>query len=58
MLHVETALQSILALGFTEKDVDEMKGIFADTNLYLLCVTVSVAALHVSSGYQMELTYF
>ena len=50
MLHVETALQSILALGFTEKDVDEMKGIFADTNLYLLFVTVSVAALHVSSG--------
>lgn len=46
MLHVETALQSILTLGFTEKDVDEMKGIFADTNLYLLCVTVSVAALH------------
>lgn len=50
MLHVETALQSILALGFTEKDVDEMKGIFADTNMYLLCITVSVAALHVSSG--------
>ncbi|PNF24787.1 Cleft lip and palate transmembrane protein 1-like protein [Cryptotermes secundus] len=46
MLQVETALQSILALGFTEKDVDEMKGIFAETNLYLLCVTVSVAALH------------
>ncbi|XP_069672324.1 lipid scramblase CLPTM1L [Periplaneta americana] len=46
MLHVETALRSILSLGFTEKDVDEMKGIFADTNLYLLCITVSVAALH------------
>ncbi|PSN48282.1 Cleft lip and palate transmembrane protein 1-like protein [Blattella germanica] len=46
MLHVETALHSILTLGFTEKDVDEMKGIFADTNLYLLCITVSVAALH------------
>ncbi|GFG28363.1 hypothetical protein Cfor_01743 [Coptotermes formosanus] len=46
MLHVESALQSTLALGFTEKDVDEMKGIFADTNLYLLCITFSVAALH------------
>jgi hypothetical protein len=50
MLHLETALRSVLTLGFTEKNVDEMKGIFADTNLYLLCITVSVATLHVSSG--------
>lgn len=46
MLCVETALQSILALWFTEKDVDEMKGVFADTRLCLLCLTLSVAALH------------
>jgi hypothetical protein len=50
MLHVETALQSLHSMGFTEKDVDEMKGIFADTNLYLLCITMSVAAVHVSTG--------
>lgn len=47
MQHVEAALRSLMAFGFTEKDVDEVKGIFADTNLYLLCITIFVAAVHV-----------
>ncbi|XP_068084776.1 lipid scramblase CLPTM1L isoform X2 [Anabrus simplex] len=46
MQHLETALRSLLAVGFLEKDVDEVKSIFADTNLYLLCVTIFVAAVH------------
>ncbi|XP_021939566.1 cleft lip and palate transmembrane protein 1-like protein isoform X2 [Zootermopsis nevadensis] len=45
-LHVGTALRSFLSFGFSERDVDEMKSIFADASLYLLCITICVAALH------------
>ncbi len=34
------------SLGFTPKDTDEVKGIFADTNLVLLLVTFGVSAIH------------
>ncbi len=33
-------------LGFTLKDTDEVKGIFADTNMVLLLVTFAVSAVH------------
>lgn len=49
MLHVEHALGSLQQLGFQKKDVDEVKGIFSDTNVYLLCGTVFVGSIHVSS---------
>ncbi|GBP77848.1 Cleft lip and palate transmembrane protein 1-like protein [Eumeta japonica] len=45
-LHVRLALQHLRSLGFSEKDVDDVKGIFADTNLYLLSATVLIASFH------------
>ncbi|CAF4789300.1 unnamed protein product [Pieris macdunnoughi] len=45
-LHVKLALEQLQMLGFSEKDVDDVKGIFADTNLYLLSATVLIASCH------------
>ncbi|CAB3240309.1 unnamed protein product [Arctia plantaginis] len=45
-LHVRLALEQLFSLGFSEKDVDDVKGIFADTNLYLLSATVLIASFH------------
>ncbi|KAK7080919.1 Cleft lip and palate associated transmembrane protein 1 [Halocaridina rubra] len=42
----EAALKPMSNMGFTAKDLDEVKGIFSDTNLYFLCVTFIVATLH------------
>lgn len=48
MLSIEHALKMVQNMGFTKKDVDEVKGLFSDTNVYLLCVTVFVSSVHVS----------
>ena len=40
------SLSGLHGLGFTEKDTDEVKGIFADTNLVFLLVTFAVSAVH------------
>lgn len=45
-LQFTSALGSMQGMGFTEKDTDEVKGIFADTNLVLLLVTFGVSAVH------------
>jgi hypothetical protein len=45
-LQFSSALISMQGMGFTEKDTDEVKGIFADTNLVLLIITFSVSAVH------------
>jgi len=45
-LQFTQALGSMQGMGFTEKDTDEVKGIFADTNLVLLLVTFGVSAIH------------
>ena len=45
-LQFSGALNSMHGMGFTDKDTDEVKGIFADTNLVLLLVTFGVSAIH------------
>ncbi|KAK2144738.1 hypothetical protein LSH36_735g01064 [Paralvinella palmiformis] len=45
-INMQLSMSQLQALGFTEKDTDEIKGIFADTNLYLLLLTFMVAAFH------------
>lgn len=47
MTQMEVTFNNFLTLGFTDKDVDEVKGVFADTNLYLLCATVFIGSIHV-----------
>lgn len=48
MLQIKATLHQFLDLGFTEKDLDEVKGVFADTNLYLLSATMFIGSVHVS----------
>lgn len=48
MLIAEASLQTMHGLGFTELDTDDVKGIFFDTNIYLLLLTVFVTSCHVS----------
>lgn len=47
LIQMEMTFSNFLALGFTTKDVDEIKGVFADTNVYLLCATVFIGSIHV-----------
>lgn len=48
LVHIEIAMQSLTTMGFTHKDIDDVKGMFADTNLYLLCGTIIISSIHVS----------
>jgi len=50
VLHVQATMENLKNLGFSDKDVDEVKGIFADTNIYLLGGTFFIAAVHVSTS--------
>lgn len=46
--HIENAMSQLTTLGFAPKDVDEVKEIFAEANLYLLCGTLFIGSIHVS----------
>ncbi|XP_012227535.1 lipid scramblase CLPTM1L [Linepithema humile] len=46
ILHVQATMENLKNLGFSDKDIDEVKGIFADTNIYLLGGTFFIAAVH------------
>lgn len=57
-MQFSAAMHTLRQMGFTEKDIDELKGIFADTNIVLLCVTFIVAALHVCHDKSLSLSSF
>lgn len=46
LAHVEQAFQALQKMGFSNKDLDDVKGMFSDTNLYLLCGTLFVGSVH------------
>jgi len=43
---IEGAMDTMRVFGFSDKDLDEVKAIFADTNMYLLGLTMFVASVH------------
>lgn len=47
LLTMEMALQSQEQLGFSRQDIDTLRGMMADTNPYLLAVTMTVSLLHI-----------
>uniref|UniRef100_A0A182FWC7 Lipid scramblase CLPTM1L n=1 Tax=Anopheles albimanus TaxID=7167 RepID=A0A182FWC7_ANOAL len=47
LAQIERAMSDLMALGFSEKDIDEVKSIFSDTNVYLLCGTIVISSVHV-----------
>ncbi|VDN04641.1 unnamed protein product [Thelazia callipaeda] len=46
LVSTQASLIHLKQMGFSDKDVDEVKGIFVNTNFYFLTLTVFVAALH------------
>uniref|UniRef100_A0A0N5AYZ6 Lipid scramblase CLPTM1L n=1 Tax=Syphacia muris TaxID=451379 RepID=A0A0N5AYZ6_9BILA len=47
LVNIEASLAQFKQFGFKDKDVDELKGIFVDTNFYFLALTIFVAATHI-----------
>lgn len=47
MLMIELGTQSLTKMGFSRKEIDDMKEIFSNTNLYLLMGTFFVGGVHV-----------
>lgn len=46
LAQIERAMADLTKLGFSEKDIDEVKSIFSDTNVYLLCGTIIISSVH------------
>ncbi|XP_031850265.1 lipid scramblase CLPTM1L [Nomia melanderi] len=46
LLQIEPTMENLKNLGFSDKDVDKVKGIFVDTNIYILGGTFFITAIH------------
>lgn len=46
MIQIARSFTALREMGFSEKDLDQMKDIFTDANVYLLCVTICVSSMH------------
>lgn len=58
MVHVETAFHTLRTYGFNDKDLDEVKGIIADTHIYLLCATIFISSIHVRVSFFYISSFF
>lgn len=47
MLHVEASFKNIAQLGFSDKEIDDVKSMFADTHLYIFLSTMVVSFVHI-----------
>ncbi|XP_067929724.1 lipid scramblase CLPTM1L-like [Watersipora subatra] len=45
--NLEASFKMMKGYGFGQKEIDELKGIFVDTNVYFLLMTFVVSALHI-----------
>ncbi|KAI6183756.1 Ribonuclease [Aphelenchoides bicaudatus] len=48
---MKLTFSQFMSLGFSNKDIDDMKSIFAETNFYFLALTVVVATVHMFFDY-------
>lgn len=46
MVNMERSLMGFTDMGFQEKDVDDVKGLIVDTEMYILLMTFTVSAFH------------
>ena len=49
MVIVERAFRMMKGFGFTDRDVEDVKGIFFDTNHFMLLLTIMIVSFHVSN---------
>ncbi|VDK49447.1 unnamed protein product [Anisakis simplex] len=47
LISTVSSLKQLKQFGFSDNDIDQVKGLFVDTNFYLLAVTILVAGLHI-----------
>ncbi|XP_037939110.1 cleft lip and palate transmembrane protein 1-like protein [Teleopsis dalmanni] len=46
LLIFEHAMNMMQSIGLSKSDIDDVKNMFSDTNMYLLCSTMLVASIH------------
>lgn len=51
LIVAQHSIEQMKQYGFSDKDVDEVKGIFTDVNIYFLSLTFFVAAVHVRNHF-------